>query len=131
MYHWVILLGLLLGVGECLLVGVDHYSGMWEECICFFVRVIGTCAVFYGFFLCRMLGAGDIKLMAVCVGMLGVWRGMLVIFSGMVLALFWACCESKVWKNGWSLLRGKKLRLAPYLLAGYVVTLGFGWLQVL
>lgn len=38
-------------------------------------RVIGTCAVFYTLFLCRMLGAGDIKLMALCTGLLGMGPG--------------------------------------------------------
>lgn len=49
-------------------------------------RVIGTCAVFYTLFLCRMLGAGDIKLMALCTGLLGMGPGLLVIFTGLFLA---------------------------------------------
>lgn len=78
---------------------------------------IGTCAVLYAFFWFRMLGSGDIKLMAVCVGILGIWNGMLVIFLGALCALafvLWrsACC-------GYIWLRGQEIRLAPYLLAGY------------
>ena len=37
-------------------------------------------------FLCRTIGAGDIKLMGVVTGFLGVWDGMLVIGLGMVFA---------------------------------------------
>ena len=51
----------------------------------FILRFVGTCAVFYPFFLCRTIGAGDIKLMGVVTGFLGVWDGMLVIGLGMVL----------------------------------------------
>ena len=52
----------------------------------FILRFVGTCAVFYPFFLCRTIGAGDIKLMGVVTGFLGVWDGMLVIGLGMVFA---------------------------------------------
>ena len=31
----------------------------------FILRFVGTCVVFYPFFLCRTIGAGDIKLMGV------------------------------------------------------------------
>lgn len=88
-------------------------------------RIVGTCAVFYGFFLCRMLGAGDIKLMAVCVGVLGMWRGSILIFCGMVLALLPAMVRGQVWKYGWLMIRGMKVRLAPYLLGGYLVMVMF------
>lgn len=52
----------------------------------FILRFVGTCAVFYPFFLCRTIGAGDIKLMGVVTGFLGVWDGTLVIGLGMVFA---------------------------------------------
>ena len=83
------------------------------------VRVIGTCAAFYPFFLCRMLGAGDIKLIAVCAGILGIQRTGLMIFCGMMLALFVACIRGKVWKHGLLLMKNQELRLAPYLFAGF------------
>ena len=52
----------------------------------FILRFVGTCAVFYPFFLCRTIGAGDIKLMGVVTGFLGVLDGVLVIGLGMVFA---------------------------------------------
>ena len=62
-----------------------------------------------------MLGAGDIKLMAVCMGILGFSDGLTVIFIGFALAFLHALMKAK--KNG--VFRGQKLRLAPYLFMGY------------
>lgn len=59
----------------------------------FILRFVGTCAVFYPFFLCRTIGAGDIKLMGVITGFLGVWDGVLVIGLGMVFAAVAASCR--------------------------------------
>ena len=52
----------------------------------FILRFVGTCAVFYPFFLCRTIGAGDIKLMGVIAGFLGVRDGVMVIGMGMLFA---------------------------------------------
>ncbi len=82
-------------------------------------RVIATCAVFYVFFLCRVLGAGDIKLMAVCVGSLGVETGAFVILCGLLMALIVESLRRNVLNCGYCRLQGVKVRLAPYLLAGY------------
>ena len=100
--------------------GTEVKTVIWEL-VCFWGRIIGTCAVFYVFFLKRMLGAGDIKLMAICVGILGIRTGAYVIFLGMLAALAGACIKGCVWKHGWLMIRNMELRLAPYLLAGYVV----------
>ena len=99
-----------------LLMGILDPPGTYFE---FFVCVIGTCAVLYVFFLCRMLGAGDIKLMAVCMGILGFQRGLAVMFIGFFLALLHAVVRFA--KNG--VFRGQKFRLAPYLFVGYCVYL--------
>ena len=58
----------------------------------FILRFVGTCAVFYPFFLCRTIGAGDIKLLAVLGGFLGIsdlFRCLVcaLIFGG-ILSLF-------------------------------------------
>ena len=52
----------------------------------FILRFVGTCVVFYPFFLCRTIGAGDIKLMGVIAGFLGVWDSVFVIGLGMIFA---------------------------------------------
>ena len=120
-YNRIILLGIGLGCLE-LLAGK---AGVWEL-ICFWGRMIGTCALFYGFFLWRKLGAGDIKLMAVCVGILGVWNGVLVLFAGMMLALFSACIKGGIYKHGYLHMKNQELKLAPYLFAGYCFSVFFG-----
>lgn len=85
MFHWQILLGLAGGI-----VGAIWGAGTGGDVFILLAglaaRVIGTCAVFYTLFLCRMLGAGDIKLMALCTGLLGMGPGLLVIFTGLFLA---------------------------------------------
>ena len=84
MFHWQILLGLAGGI-----VGAIWGAGTGGDVFILLAglaaRVIGTCAVFYTLFLCRMLGAGDIKLMALCTGLLGMGPGLLVIFTGLFL----------------------------------------------
>lgn len=104
----------------------EGYLHIGLAIVLFLGRVVGTCALFYGFFLCRMLGAGDIKLMAVCVGCLGIWTGALVIFCGMGLALAAAFLKGNVWKYGWRMIRGMEMRLAPYLFAGYCAVIVLG-----
>ena len=113
----------------------------------FILRVVGTCAVFYPFFLCWTIGAGDIKLMGVITGFLGVWDGVLVIGFGMVFAAVAASYrmikQGTVWFRleraarfavetgikgrlteypGYSEKEGL-LRLGPYLFAGYCLFL--------
>lgn len=99
-----------------LLFGIICASGAYFE---FLGCVIGTCAVLYVFFLCRMLGAGDIKLMAVCMGILGFRNGIAVMLISMTLALLHSLI--KFVRNG--VFWGQELRLAPYLLGGYCVYL--------
>ena len=97
----------------------------------FILRFVGTCAVFYPFFLCRTIGAGDIKLMGVVTGFLGVWDGMLVIGLGMV----WFRLERAARFAVETGMKGRLteypgyfekeslLRLGPYLFAGYCLFL--------
>ena len=59
----------------------------------FVLRFAGTCAVFYLFFLCRMIGAGDIKLMGLIVGFSGLWDGIFILGLGFVIAAVSAACR--------------------------------------
>ena len=68
-----------------------------------------------------MLGAGDIKLMAVCTGFLGIEQGAQMIVCGLLLALIVESFRSKIRKYGYPESRKKKVRLAPYLFLGHCV----------
>lgn len=122
---------------------------IWRRLAGFPICIIGTCAVFYVFFLCRMLGAGDIKLMSLCTGILGVWDGFFVIFLGLFLAAaggaFVLCSEGILWErlerlSGFVIRWGRDgklreypaeagkermIRLGPYLFLGYCIWLTF------
>ena len=94
----------------------DEFAGGILE---FAVLVIGTCAVLYPLFLCRMLGAGDIKLLAVCMGILGFYGGLCMILCGFLLALLHG-----VWKSiCFGRFRGQAVHLAGYLFVGYTIYL--------
>ena len=97
-----------------------------------------------------MLGAGDIKLMAVCAGYLGLWDGIFVLFLGLLLGALRAAwillkqeilwermnrlgrfvvrsgLEGKLMEYPGRLEEGSLLRLGPYLFAGYCLFLIFG-----
>ena len=66
-FHVQIFLGIAAGiVSACMGNRVDGQTQINSVLIpagVFVLRFAGTCAVFYLFFLCRMIGAGDIKLM--------------------------------------------------------------------
>ncbi|MCI9569629.1 MAG: prepilin peptidase [Lachnospiraceae bacterium] len=147
MFHWQILSGLIAGLGwrlymggrECFLPETVFYTG----------RIAGTCALFYGLFLCRAMGAGDIKLMAVCTGFLGFWDGLFVIFLGLVLAggkAAWTAIRSRGLREQWTgfflyavcMMQSRsvtaypqsqnpehEIRLGPYLFGGYCLFWGY------
>ncbi len=150
MFHWQILLGLAGGIAEILWeIGAGRETAVQLAGLA--VRVVGTCAVFYALFLCRMLGAGDIKLMALCTGLLGMGPGLRVIFSGLLLAALRAA--GMIWKQGSLWLRMERigsfvirsgragrlleypgredrrniLRLGPWLFLGYCIWLSAGY----
>ena len=83
------------------------------------VHVFGTCAVFYILFWGNMLGAGDIKLMAVCVGYLGIEQGLQMFFCGFLLALIVESLRANVSGCGYPEAGRHRVRLAPYLFLGY------------
>lgn len=113
----------------------------------FLLRFAGTCAVFYVFFRCRMIGAGDVKLMGLVTGFLGVWNGILVLCLGLLLAAGTAAYRMKKQGTLWTRLerlsqfiiqmgikgrlmeypgyfeKESLLRLGPYLFAGYCLFL--------
>ena len=136
MFHWQILLGLAGGI-----VGAIWGAGTGGDVFILLAglaaRVIGTCAVFYTLFFCRLLGPGDINLRP----------GLLVIFTGLFLAALRAA--GMIWQQGSLWMRMERigtfiirsgregklleypgredkrniLRLGPWLFLGYCIWL--------
>ena len=68
-------------------------------------RSLVVTAVFFPLFLCRMLGAGDIKSMALICGYLGFSSGIRAIGAGLALASVWGIIELKRRRILWDRLR--------------------------
>ena len=119
-------MGILIGL-------IDRIFVVNEGLLEYLILFIGTCAALYPFFLCRMLGAGDIKLMALCLAELGIDGGIRMIFCGLLLVflhgLWKGFLSGKMEFRGTLLqerfeqFRRQPVRLAGYLLAGYLVYL--------
>lgn len=81
--RWVV-----LGIVSGILLGIIHPDGpletaaFWIVPLRFFLRFIIITALFFLLFLCRMIGAGDIKLAALICSYLGFKAGALAIGSG-------------------------------------------------
>lgn len=107
MFHIQILAGLLAGAVWTLM-----YDGR-DFCLLFyFGRILAVCALFYGLFLLRMLGAGDIKLMALCVGIAGFEAGLMILLFGFLPAA--ACAYIRMRRQG--TLSSRILRLTEFVL---------------
>lgn len=67
--------------------------GAWEICLglaLFLLRIILTAGILFPLFLFRMMGAGDIKVMAVITGYMGLYIGFEIIFYGLAAAAAWS-----------------------------------------
>lgn len=141
-YNWQIAAGMILWIG--LTVYEGPADGIKAGSVFgFFLRMAGTCVVLYPLFICRVIGAGDIKLMGLCVGYAGIRDGFYVVFLGLILSAFAAAVkiyrEGRLWERMANLAsfagrigRERKLTryqikyqkadlipLAPFLLMGY------------
>lgn len=147
-YNRQIAAGMILWIGLTVCGGfADGVAGGITEAgvrmLGFFLRMAGTCAVLYPLFICRVIGAGDIKLMGLCVGYSGVRDGFYMVFLGLIPAAFAAAVkiyrEGRLWERMANLASfagriGKERKLtkyqvkyrksdliplAPFLLMGY------------
>lgn len=102
--RWVVLgivSGILLGIVQSgQLWGAEAF---WVVPLRFFLRVFITTAVFFPLFLCRMIGAGDIKLAALIYGYLGFKAGALSVGSGFLIGALWSLF--KIMRKGSFLMR--------------------------
>ena len=101
----------------------------------FILRFVGTCAVFYPFFLCRTIGAGDIKLMGVVTGLGMVFAAAAASYRMIKQGTVWFRLERAARFAVETGMKGRLteypgyfekeslLRLGPYLFAGYCLFL--------
>lgn len=83
--NWLVLSGIIFGI-------LLEFSGSEKplEGLLFFLRLIIVTGVFFLLFLCRMIGAGDIKLIALICGFLGFQAGALAVGLGFLIGAFWS-----------------------------------------
>lgn len=61
-----------------------------KECGCFLARMLAVTTLFFPLFICRMIGAGDIKLAALICGYSGIAGGAAAIGLGFLIGAFWS-----------------------------------------
>ena len=76
--NWLIIIGTLTGF---FLVSATGPAASIYYVLC----IVGVIILGFPLFLCRMIGAGDLKLMAMICGYLGMGHGLLIIFYGFLL----------------------------------------------
>lgn len=76
----------------------------WTAAFGYLVRSVATVGIFFLFFLCRMMGAGDIKCMALICGYLGFTSGFRVIGIGMLIGAGWSFAKLLFQKKLWERL---------------------------
>lgn len=91
--NWWSFLGILWG-GLLRLV----FSGEPVEVVWYFARVLVVIAFFFPLFIVRVLGAGDVKVMALLVGYLGLSSGIRVIGLGFLVGAVWGLGKM-VWQR--------------------------------
>ena len=69
--------------------GLFACSG-WLAAAGYLIRIAAIASILFLFFLCRMMGAGDIKCMALICGYLGISSGVRAIGLGMVFGAAWS-----------------------------------------
>ena len=85
--------------------------GGWVGAAGYIGRSLAVVGVFFPLFVCRMMGAGDIKCMALICGYLGFSVGLRAIGAGMALGVGWGLIR---WANRGG-IRGRLQYLAAYL----------------
>lgn len=89
----VILFGIAAFFGGCFIRGPSQWDGAGGICfelLLFSGRIILTTAILFPLFLFRMMGAGDIKVMAVLTGWMGWHDGYEIIFYGLAAGAAWS-----------------------------------------
>lgn len=90
--NWWVMTALFSGVALSVLESGEPVGGMLflKEGVLFLARMTIVCGVFFLFFLCRMIGAGDIKLAALMCGYLGLKAGAAAVGCGFLIGAVWS-----------------------------------------
>ncbi|WP_313152457.1 A24 family peptidase [Lacrimispora sp.] len=83
--NWLVLSGIILGI-LLEIPGPENSLGG----LLFLLRLVIVTGIFFLLFLCRMIGAGDIKLTALICGFLGLKAGALAVGLGFLIGAFWS-----------------------------------------
>lgn len=96
--NWWVVTALFSGVILCMLESGEPVGGalFLKEGILFLVRMTIVCGAFFLFFLCRMIGAGDIKLTALMCGYLGLKAGAAAVGCGFLIGAAWSLFKMMV-----------------------------------
>ena len=90
--NWWVFLGVINGIFLAILKAGPSLRGFLflEAPLVFLFRLLVVTTVFFFFYLCRMIGAGDIKMAALICGYLGFRTGALAIGAGFLIGAFWS-----------------------------------------
>lgn len=90
--NWWLLLGVVNGIFLAVFQAGSTSADLYflKAPLWFLFRLLAVTAVFFFFFLCRMIGAGDIKMAALICGYLGFRAGSVAIGAGFLIGAFWS-----------------------------------------
>ncbi|HBE86675.1 MAG TPA: prepilin peptidase [Lachnoclostridium sp.] len=83
--NWLVLSGIVLGILLEIPGSKNPFGGLL-----FLLRLVIVTGIFFLLFLCRMIGAGDIKLTALICGFLGLKAGALAVGLGFLIGAVWS-----------------------------------------
>lgn len=107
--NWWSLGAVLCGLGLCILTAAQ--GDAVREALGYMLRMAAATAILFPLFLLRMMGAGDIKMMAVMAGCLGISDGARAIGFGFIVGALLALVKMIVQKS----LRRRLAILAAYI----------------
>nr|WP_314464074.1 prepilin peptidase [uncultured Clostridium sp.] len=90
--NWLVLAGITAGLFLSWLDagGKEGSQAVLQEMTSFAGRFLAVTAVFFLLFICRMIGAGDIKIIALICGYLGFYTGFAAVAGGFLIGAFWS-----------------------------------------
>ncbi|MFT4106824.1 MAG: prepilin peptidase [Lacrimispora sp.] len=90
--NWLVLSGFISGILLDLLKSAEILKGavFWQILFLFCFKFAAAAAVFFPLFLCRMIGAGDIKVIGLIFAYLGPMAGAAALLPGLLIGAVWS-----------------------------------------